>query len=109
MGAEQIAALTEETFDLAIARDETAVVLFGAAWCSPCGMMEALLAEIAEDVPEDVRFYRVDTDQQHALCDRFSILSLPTILFLRGGVERARSAGPRPRRAMLELIEGTRA
>ena len=105
---EPIPMLTMETFDPLIAQDGVAVVEFFAPWCAPCGMTEELLSELARETPEDVRFYRVNADEQSALSDRYGVLSLPTIVLFRRGEERMKTVGPKSRRVLLQMIEEAR-
>lgn len=63
---------------------------FGAKWCAPWPLVNEMLDELeASGVP----VVRVDVDADPTSAERFRIISLPTILVLREGVERRRVVG----------------
>jgi len=62
------------------------LVDFWAAWCGPCRMMAPILDEIAiEQAEHGVRVVKVDVDQAQETAQRFSIGSIPTLIFFRDG------------------------
>lgn len=68
------------------------LVKFHATWCSPCKKMEPLLHKLEEEFT-GIKFISVDIDQLPSFSKRFLVKSLPTILFLKDGVEINRVVG----------------
>ena len=64
--------------------DAPVVVDFTAAWCPPCRAMNPILAELAEERP-DVRFVKLDVDDNVDTAVRYGVLSMPTFMVFRGG------------------------
>lgn len=78
-----IAELTSTTFDTFIAQGPT-IIDFHAEWCAPCKMMDPQFKKAAEKLP-NVKFGKVDVDQEYELAGRFRVMSIPTTLFFKNG------------------------
>ena len=88
------AELTSATFDRHISRSDIPVVVdFWAPWCAPCKMMAPAFVRAAAQLEPQVRFAKVNTDQEQGIAGRFSIMSIPTLAIFKGGREVARQAG----------------
>ena len=73
-------ALTNKTFDEAIADHRVVLVDFWATWCGPCKTMAPDLDLIARETEDDVLIAKVDVDKERQLVERFGIQSMPTII-----------------------------
>jgi thioredoxin 2 len=60
------------------------ILKLGADWCTPCKNFSPIFEEVGKEFESDILFMEVDIESPTGivLCDRFSIKSLPTILFL---------------------------
>ena len=83
--SDKISALTTTSFDQAIADAPTALVDFWAPWCGPCRTMGAILEDLAEEVEESTRIFKVDIDENYPLAGKFGIRSIPTLLIFKDG------------------------
>jgi thioredoxin 1 len=66
--------------------DQLQVVKFGAIWCPPCRLMDAVFDRIqkAKDLP-NVRLFEVDIDEEQELASRWRFQSIPfTMIFNQG-------------------------
>jgi len=77
--------LTEAGFDEALAAHPRLVVDFWASWCGPCRMLAPVLDEVAREQGDQVVIGKVNVDEQPGLAGRFSIRSIPTLLFFKDG------------------------
>lgn len=80
------------------------VVAFTATWCAPCRWLYPFLIGHARAGAGFVRVRTVDVDRLPSAAARWAIGSVPTVLLLLQGEERARSVGLEPERleAMFE-------
>lgn len=82
--------LTSGDFDAVVRSTSLAadllVVKFGAIWCPPCRLMDAVIGRIGkEGALPGVRFFEVDIDHEPELASRFAIRSVPFLAFFHGG------------------------
>lgn len=77
--------LNKDTFTQAVNdQDHLVVVDFFATWCGPCKMLAPVLEKAANEMSQ-VRFYKVDIDQEPDLTQQFQIMSVPTMVFFKNG------------------------
>ncbi len=85
--------ITSENFEQEVLKSDKTVVLdFWASWCGPCRMFTPIIEKFAEDNP-DVVVGKVNIDEQGALTDKFSIMSVPTLVIMKQGEVVKKSAG----------------
>lgn len=78
--------ISKNSFDeKALHSDVPVLVAFLASWCGACKWMTPMLEELAEDVKNKARVYTVDAVQDPDLANRYSIISIPTVLVLKRG------------------------
>ncbi len=72
---------------------QLAVVDFWAEWCQPCQVMSAYVGFLAKDYEGRVLVAALDTDEHPETPARYTVMGLPTLLFLRNGAEVDRIVG----------------
>jgi thioredoxin 1 len=90
-----VRALTAAGFDSLLPARGPAVIDFWSEFCSPCAEVAANLEEIAAD--HAIFFGKVDVVAEPELAARFSVTSVPTLIFLRDGAVVRRLVGARPK------------
>lgn len=66
----------------------TVLVDFYADWCGPCRLLTPVVEKI-----ENTKLFKVDIDQSPDLATDYQISSIPTLVFLKDGVEVDRIIG----------------
>lgn len=77
------------------------VIDFYADWCGPCKRLSPELQKLAEKFPQ-VKFFKVNVEEQEKLTQEYNISGMPTIVFLRSGSLLETVVG-----AKLDLIKAT--
>jgi thioredoxin 2 len=94
-------------FDAAIANASVPVVVdFWATWCGPCHMVAPEVIKAAQQLAGRALVFKVDTDANPELSQRFQIRSIPTIAVFGGGREIRRTAGVQ-RASAIEALAAT--
>jgi len=81
------------------------LVDFAAAWCAPCRIMTPVLEQVAAEYGSRVKVVTLDVDTSPVTAVRFGVRSLPTLVFLRDGVEVDRSVGAVPKAALQARLD----
>lgn len=87
--------LTDSNFD-DVVRSGPTVVDFWAAWCGPCRIIGPVIDALAAE-RGDVRFAKLNVDENPRTARRFGVQGIPLLVFLRDGVEAGRVVGAVPR------------
>jgi thioredoxin len=96
--------LNSETFDQHT-RTGSSVIDFWAEWCGPCKTLAPAFSEVATKMADAAVFAKVDVDAEPDLAKSHSVLSVPTVVVLRDGVEVGRLVGARGARQLGEELE----
>jgi thioredoxin 1 len=99
--------LTMETFEQTVTADGITIVDFWADWCGPCKMFAPIFDEAASEHP-DITFAKVDTEAEQQLAGALRIMSIPTLMIFRDGVQLFSQPGALPKAALDDLISQVR-
>lgn len=68
------------------------ILEFYSTYCGPCKTMSSVLSAAARANP-DIRFAKIDVEEQPGLSQSFGVKALPTTVFLKNGREMGRFEG----------------
>ncbi len=98
--------ITENNFQEEVAQSEVPVVIdFWAAWCGPCQMMGPVFEELSEEYNGEIKFAKVNTEEQREIAGYFQIRSIPTLSIIKDGGEVERMAGFAPKENLKKFID----
>lgn len=97
--------ITKENFQSEVLKSDKKVLLdFWATWCGPCMMLSPTVDEVANEV-SNVKFGKINVDEQGELAQQFRISSIPTLVVVKDGKVVKQSVGLIPKSAILELLQ----
>lgn len=101
----EIRTLNDGTFNDEISAETPILVDFWAEWCGPCRVIAPVLEEIAEE-HDGFNIGKLDVDHNPQAAAAHDVMSIPTLILFKDGVEKKRIVGAAPKhRLMQELAE----
>jgi len=95
--------ITKENFDAVVNGDKPVLLDFWATWCGPCRMVAPIVEEIAIE-RDDIIVGKVNVDEEMELAVKFGIVSIPTLILLKNGMEVDKLVGYRPKADIEDML-----
>jgi thioredoxin 1 len=101
----EIITLDDATFSDAISGEKPIFVDFWAEWCGPCKVIAPVLEELAKE-QDSFNIGKLDVDHNPQTAAAYDVMSIPTLILFKDGVEKKRIVGAAPKHRFLsELAE----
>ena len=98
--------ITANNFEKEALQSPLPVLLdFWASWCMPCKMLAPVIDRLAEEYEGRVVVGKVDVDEQTELARRFGIMSIPTLVVMKGGKVVEQAVGARGKADIAAMLE----
>ena len=90
--------ITDETFEEEVEKSSIPVLLdCWAPWCGPCKMLAPTIDQLAEEQDGIVKVAKLNVDDCPKTAQKFGIMSIPTLLIIKGGEVVDRLVGVQPK------------
>ena len=97
---------TYENYEQEVLKSDLPVVVdFYADWCGPCRMIAPIVEKMAEKYSGKIKVGKVNVDDCPAIAQQYSIMSIPTMLFMKGGKLVDKTVGALPESAIAAKME----
>jgi thioredoxin 1 len=95
----------KNNFEVEVLKNKGVVLVdFFATWCGPCKMTGPIIDQLAEEV-KDVKFVKVDVDQNQELSSQYQVFSIPTFLIFKNGEVVGQFVGAQSKEGFLAEIK----
>ena len=96
--------ITKENYEAEVLQSDKQVLLdFWASWCGPCQMVSPVIEQIGEE-NDSIRVGKVNVDEQGELTMQFRVVSIPTLVVMKGGEEVNRIVGAASKSEILAML-----
>ncbi|MBR6034307.1 MAG: thioredoxin [Clostridia bacterium] len=98
--------ITGENFENEVLNSSKPVIVdFYADWCGPCKMMSPVIDKIAEELGEEVKVGKINSDENMELAEKYGIMSIPTIMIFKNGNLDKTFVGVTDKTSIIEAIK----
>lgn len=96
---------TKDNFDSEVLKSSVPVVVdFYADWCGPCRMMGPVVEQMAEEYDGRAKVGKVNSDEESELAEKYGVMSIPDILFIKDGKVVDQSVGAVPAEVLKQKL-----
>lgn len=103
-----MAAITEvnvSNYDALLTNDLPVLIDFWAPWCGPCRMVSPIVDQLADEFDGRLVIGKCNVDENQDIAMKYGVMSIPTLVILKGGQEVNRIVGAMPKPALTAEIE----
>lgn len=98
--------VTDANFEKEVLKSEIPVLVdFYSTWCGPCKIMANVVEEIAKEFDGVIKVVKANTEENLNATDTYRILSVPTLLFFKGGDVVEAVEGVAKKERIIAIIE----
>jgi thioredoxin 1 len=98
--------VSDQTFESEVIKSSLPVLLdLWAPWCGPCHMVAPVIESLAGKYNGKVKFCRLNVDENPQTAARYRIMSIPTLMFFKGGQVADTVIGAVPERILQPKID----
>lgn len=94
--------ITDATFEEEVIKSATPVLVdFWAPWCGPCKILGPIIEELAKDNEgKPVKIVKINIDENSASASKYSVMSIPTLIFFKNGQPVEQMSGVQDKQAL---------
>jgi len=98
--------VTNQTFEEEVINSGLPVLVdLWAPWCRPCLIIAPVVDKLAEKYNGRFKFCRLNVDENPQIAARYQVMSIPTLMFFKGGQVADTVIGAVPEQVLQPKIE----
>ena len=98
--------VTDSNFASEVVSSQTPVLVdFSAEWCGPCKKLAPVVADLAREYEGRLKVGHLDVEISPATAARFGVMSVPTLIFFKGGKASEQLIGAVSRQSLVRVIQ----
>ena len=98
--------ITDQDFEDEVIKSALPVMVdLWAPWCGPCRMVAPVVDKLAEKYEGKFKFCRLNVDENPQTASKYRVMSIPTLIFFKGGKAVDTVIGAVPERTLQSKID----